>query len=171
MREFFERHRDLKSDPDEVLRHWNLLFSLANATLMDLYAKADLIAEDLLVKAEKAKYASIIGDIQALETNLRFWTRDVKRQAKRASESKETSLKRVYACYYGWNERGLEAIELARKLGFEKAANMRMLDFSRLLWQRLRKKGMYVPTRFDPFEAITQYHQKTQSMFQSLPKK
>jgi transcriptional regulator with XRE-family HTH domain len=128
---FFE---DSSLDGQTALNDWLFLYQLASRALKRLHERAEYR------KADSRTIDSVVDDVRALKSNIAAWTTRAKKSAK--SKNRELGIKRLLAERYGWDDRGLAAVELAEELGFERVSDMMYPDqFAGLLNERLKQKG------------------------------
>jgi putative transcriptional regulator len=164
MKDFFSNAEPL--DSRLALNQWVLLFWLVSGALRRLQE-----CEDYRPK-EFPPIESIIDDIRAVNANVAIWKRET-RKLERQKEGKKDAIRRFFAERYGWDENGLAAIQLAHDLGFEKAVRMPPAEFSRVLNERLKEKGLLpLAPEFglaDAVAAVNDFYQEFRAKTSPLP--
>ena len=164
MKDFFAKGEPV--NPHLAHTQWCLLFWLASGALRKLQDCQDYHQKEF------PSIKTIIDDIRAVEANVVISERETRR-IERLKEGKEDHIRRFFAERYGWDEQGLAAVELAQELGFEKALRLTQAEFSAMLDDRLRKKGLRPLTPefeiADMVAAINDFYRDFQARTAPLP--
>jgi hypothetical protein len=107
-------------NPQWQLIRWIMLFDLARSALIynePAVRKGGWKGPDL--RRHNGTLETVLDDVQAILADMRVIKRIEKRRSKEQKEDGKRSLKRSYADFFGWDDRGLVAAKLVDELGNE----------------------------------------------------
>jgi hypothetical protein len=136
LRDYFENGA---VDEQEASAQWDMIFQLGFAALDQLQTEGTYHRRDYGNDLE-----STLGDLQQLNKALKIFSKKAEKLVSLKKRTDEEAMRALYADRYGWDERGLEAYELAVELG-KKSEDRHSPDpaaFDSILNQRLKEKGL-----------------------------
>jgi transcriptional regulator with XRE-family HTH domain len=128
------------ADEQEASAQWEMIFRLGFAVLDKLQTEGTYHRQDCGNDLELT-----LGDLQQLDKALKIFSKKAKKLESSKKSTDKEAMRTLYADRFGWDERGLEAYELAVELG-KKPEDRHEVDpvaFDSMLNQRLKEKGMH----------------------------